>query len=269
MTTHPFDEAIRLIPAGEHRFAGETHPGYANMVGPFGGLTNALMLEAVVQHPQRLGSPVALTVNFAGPVADGAFEIRASPSRTNRSTQHWLVTMTQGDVVVTTGTAVFATRRSTWSTCEPTMPAGVPRPSELPRASTAGWPIWFQRYDMRFVGGGVTEFDGREHHESQTCLWIRDDPPRSLDFAALAAIADNFIPRIFVRRRRKVAAGTVSMTTYFHADAAQLDALSDRYVLGTAHGINFRAGYFDQTARVWSDEGELLASSHQIVYYRE
>jgi acyl-CoA thioesterase len=269
METHPFDEAIRLSPAGEHRFAGATHPGYANMVGPFGGVTNALMLEAVLRHPRRLGDPVALTVNFAGPVADGAFEIEASPSRTNRSTQHWWITMRQGDAVVTTGTAVFAERRSAWSTCEPVMPAGLPRPSDMPRASAAGRPAWCARYDMRFADGAVTEFDGREHVDSLTRLWIRDDPPRPLDFASLAAIADNFLPRIFVRRRRLVPVGTVSMTTYFHADAALLDAQADRYVLGTARGLNFRSGYFDQIAEIWSDSGELLATSHQVVYYRE
>lgn len=269
MQAHPFDEALRLIPAGEHCLAGATHPGYANMVGPFGGITNALMLEAVMRHPQRLGNPIALTVNFAGPVANGAFQIEASPSRTNRSTQHWFITMTQGDTIVTTGTAVFAERRPTWSTHEAVMPAGVARPDALPRAATAGRPAWFARYDMRFVEGGVTEFDGSEHDASRTRLWIRDDPPRPLDFASLAAIADNFMPRIFVRRRRPVPAGTVSITTYFHADAALLDAQADRFLLGSAHGLNFRGGYFDQSAEVWSDGGDLLASSHQLVYYRE
>jgi len=269
MDVHPFDEALRLTPTGENRLAGATHPGYANMVGPFGGLTNALMLEAVIRHPRRLGNPVALTVNFAGPVADGPFEIEASPSRTNRSTQHWSITMSQGDTIVTTGTAVFVERRAAWSTPEARMPAGLPRPAELPRAPTYGRPTWFSRYDMRFIEGGVAEFDGREQDHSQTRLWIRDDPPRPLDFASLAAIADNFMPRIFVRRRRPVPAGTVSMTTYFHADIALLDAQAERYVLGSARGLNFRAGYFDQSAEIWSDVGDLLASSHQVVYYRE
>jgi hypothetical protein len=40
-------------------------------------------------------------------------------------------------------------------------------------------------------------------------------------------------------------------------------------VLGTARALNFRNGYFDQSAEVWGDDWQLLASSHQIVYYRE
>jgi len=40
-------------------------------------------------------------------------------------------------------------------------------------------------------------------------------------------------------------------------------------VLGTARALCFRNGYFDQSAEVWGDDGRLLASSHQMVYYRE
>ena len=40
-------------------------------------------------------------------------------------------------------------------------------------------------------------------------------------------------------------------------------------VLGTARALHFGKGYFDQTAEVWSDDGRLLAASHQVVYYKE
>jgi hypothetical protein len=43
----------------------------------------------------------------------------------------------------------------------------------------------------------------------------------------------------------------------------------DRPVLGTARALNFRNGYFDQSAEVWSAGRQLLASTHQIVYFRE
>ncbi|HTD03590.1 MAG TPA: hypothetical protein VK751_07275 [Undibacterium sp.] len=33
--------------------------------------------------------------------------------------------------------------------------------------------------------------------------------------------------------------------------------------------MNFNNGYFDQTAEVWSAGGKLLATSHQVVYYKE
>ncbi len=46
------------------------------MVGPYGGITAATVLNAVLQHPALLGEPVSLTVNFCAAVADGAFEVR-------------------------------------------------------------------------------------------------------------------------------------------------------------------------------------------------
>jgi len=84
---HPLDEAIDLHATALHEFSGATHPAYANMVGPFGGTTAAQLLQSAMLHPERLGEPVALTVNFAAPVADGAIRFVARPVRTNRSTQ--------------------------------------------------------------------------------------------------------------------------------------------------------------------------------------
>jgi acyl-CoA thioesterase len=267
---HVFDSAIALTPEGEHRYAGATHPAYANMVGPFGGTTCAVLLNAVLQHPARQGDPIALTVNYAGPIAEGPFHIEARPLRTNRSTQHWAVVLTQNAEVCASATAVFALRRDTWSMPEAAPPPGMPPLTQLASAPTQGRPPWVRAYDMRFDTGGMPErFDSAEQPHAQTRMWVRDEPPRALDFASLAAICDVFFPRIFVRRRRFVPIGTVSLTSYFHADAAQLAAQADRHLLACARALNYRNGYFDQTAEVWSDAGHLLASTHQIVYFKE
>ena len=265
---HPFDDAISLTPVNDNRFRGSTSAAYGNMVGPFGGVTNAVLLNAALLHPERQGEPVALTVNFAGPVADGEFEIEATPVRTNRSTQHWSLKQLRGENVQTTATAVFATRREGWSAAEAVAPEGIAAPESLPRLTSDQTPAWFQRYDMRISEGGLDALDGRGHLDSLTRLWIRDDPPRPLSFTSLAAVCDNFFPRIFLRLGRVVPAGTVSMTTYFHAEEAHLREQADGFVLGVARGLNFRDGFFDQSAEIWSDTGQLLASSHQVVYYR-
>jgi Acyl-CoA thioesterase C-terminal domain len=48
----------------------------------------------------------------------------------------------------------------------------------------------------------------------------------------------------------------------------QLDALGGDHVLATAHANRFSSGYFDQSAHVWSRDGILLATTHQIVYFK-
>ena len=67
-------------------------------------------IELIQQHPDRIGEPLALTVNFAAPIADGEFDITLRPARTNRTNQHWIVELVQDDAVKTTATAVFGVR---------------------------------------------------------------------------------------------------------------------------------------------------------------
>ena len=282
-TAHPFDQALALTPvtvtAHEHgrestrHWQGQTHPAYGNMVGPFGGLTAAQALQAVLQHPERLGEPVSFTVNFAAALAEGAFRVEARPVRTNRSTQHWVVAIAQTgsagvDSVVLTATAVTARRRATWSAADVVMPA-VPAPAGIARASAARRVAWLQRYDMRPCAGEMpAEWNGVEA-DSLTQLWMRDDPPRPLDFCSLTAMADVFYPRVWRRRARMTPVGTVSMTVYFHAGAAELAATGEGYLLGQARAQSFFNGFFDQSAELWNEAGVLLATTHQIVYFKE
>ncbi|TFI47471.1 thioesterase family protein, partial [Diaphorobacter sp. DS2] len=100
-------------------------------------------------------------------------------------------------------------------------------------------------------------------------LWMRDAPARALDFCALAALADVFFPRVWLRRARQVPAGTVSITVYFHAGADLLAQTGTGYLLGQARAQEFRNGFFDQTVQLWNEAGAMLATSHQIVYYKE
>ena len=207
-TLHPFDRATRLAANADGSLTGRFDPAYAHAVGPFGGITAATLLNAALVHPARLGTPVALTVNYAGPVTEGEFRIDAVPVRTNRSTQHWSITLTQGGEVSTTASAVFALRRETWTATDAGFPE-VPPPAEVPRLPTEKLTPWFRNYDIRLVRGRPIDTSRpAEELDSLTQFWIRDEPARPLDFASLAAICDAFFPRIFVRRPLWVAAGT-------------------------------------------------------------
>ena len=266
---HSFDAAVALEPLADGRWLGRTHPGYANMVGPFGGITAAQALAAVLRAPERVGEPVAATFNFCAPVADGPFQIDARAVRTNRTTQHWSVTLQQAGGVVMTATVVSAIRREGFTHDEHGMPAVAP-PEALPRAGGSALnAAWLQRYDMRVVEGSLpAEWDGAERDDSRSRLWVRDDPPRALDAAALTALADVFFPRIWRRRARPVPVGTVSMTVYYHADAALLAGAGDGWLLAQAQGQAFRGGFHDQTAQLWRRDGALLATTHQVVYFK-
>lgn len=273
MTTHPFDQAMGLIPVAPGVYNGASAQAYWNMVGPFGGISAATALQAVLLHPELLGEPIALTVNFAGPIAGGPFTVTARPRRTNRSTQHWLIELLQPnaqgeDEVMLTATAVTAARRSTWSQDDHPMPIVAPH-TDLPPVQGMNQMAWVDRYELRFAEGGFPEAWDGTGEASLTRLWMRDAPPRPLDFCSLAAMADLFFPRVYLRRALRVPAGTVSMTVYFHAGAAELQACGTGYLLGQAQAQAFRHGFFDQSSQLWNEAGALLATTHQIVYFKE
>jgi acyl-CoA thioesterase len=263
---HAFDAAIALQPQGDGAFAGHTHPAYANFIGPYGGITAAQCLNAILQHPDRLGDPVAFTVNFAAAVADGSFTLHPRPARTNRSTQHWIVEMVQGEDIVATATALTAVRRPTWGGHEARMPQ-VPPAQDVPRTQRRGV-AWLERYDMRFLAGTLPRlWEGQGSDDSFSQLWVRDDPPRPLDFPSRDALCDVFFPRIWLRRATQTPLGTVTLGVYFHATAGQLGATG--HLLAQARGQGFGSGYFDHAGQVWNASGELLATTHQVMYYKE
>lgn len=169
---HIFDDATTVEAIGDGRpaFRATTHPAYANMVGPYGGITAATIVRAIEQHPETLGQPLALTINYAGPIADGTWDLELILARTNRTNQHWTFTVEQEDSVAATGSAVFGIRRDTWSDTELLRPDAPPvedvEPSDFP-----DFVVWARNYDKRFVTGAINE---EANEDSTTTLWLRD-----------------------------------------------------------------------------------------------
>ena len=178
-SAHPLDLATALVAMDEDRYTGRFTPAYANMVGPFGGVIAASMLNAVLLHPQRMGEPAALTVNFAGPISDAEFQISARPSRSNRSTQHWNIELLQDGEIAVTATALLAVRREGWSAQELAFPE-VPA-AEAVAPTTAPVPIaWVKSYQMRFIDGLLTMNSADSSDSSLSLLWVRDEPARTI-----------------------------------------------------------------------------------------
>jgi hypothetical protein len=61
---HALNQAARLESLAEGRYASATSPAYANMAGPFGGATAAVLINAVMLDARRLADPIALTTYF-------------------------------------------------------------------------------------------------------------------------------------------------------------------------------------------------------------
>jgi acyl-CoA thioesterase len=267
-TPHLFDEAT-AISAGDSRWQGRTSPDYWAFVGPFGGCTAATILRALMQHPQRAGDPLALTVNYCAPVAEGTFDLDLRLVKANRSSQHWAVEMTQGrGDVATLATAVFAERRPSWSHQPAEFPGATPFEQTLPYPKLAM--TWANQYDFRFVEGDpkLGSDAAKAPLSAYSKLWIADRVPRKVDALSLMSMSDAFFGRVFHARRELVPFGTVSLTTYFHVDATDLDAEDTTRVLAVADAKIFHKSYGDQHGELWSPSGRLLATTTQIAYFK-
>ena len=267
-TTHLFDDATKVT-AGDSRWQGHTSEDYWAFVGPFGGATAATILRALIDHPQRAGDPLALTVNYCAPIAQGEFDLDVRLVKANRSSQHWCVELTQdGGEVATLATAVFAERRPSWSHQPAPYPGATPFEQIRPYPKIKA--TWANQYDFRFVEGnpdlGAAKSDAPVSAYSK--LWIADRVPRKIDMLSLTSMSDAFFARIFHARREFVPFGTVSLTTYFHTDAEALVAEDTSRVLAVADAKIFHKSYGDQNGELWSPNGRLLATTTQIAYFK-
>jgi hypothetical protein len=62
--------------------------------------------------------------------------------------------------------------------------------------------------------------------------------------------------------------GTVSLTTYFHVSAEELESEDITRVLAVADARIFHRSYGDQSGELWSPNGKLLATTTQIAYFK-
>ena len=272
MTTHALDLATALEgePGAPARTA-RTSDAYWTFISPFGGASAATALRAVLEHPDREGDPLALTVNFCAPIGRGEFTVRTRRTRANRSSQHWSVEFTQGDSAeaVLTASIVTAVRRDTWShqvASPPDLPAWESLEPEASKASLS----WVAQYEFRFAEGmlALSETRPEPSRSPRSVLWLRDAAPRPLDFLSLTAMSDAFFGRIFQAIGRIPPFGTVSMTTYFHASADELRDHGSAPLAALADARVFHRSFCDQSVELYGAGGQLLATAGQIAYFR-
>ncbi|MGL4261759.1 MAG: acyl-CoA thioesterase [Afipia sp.] len=265
---HPFDRATQVVHV-DGRWRGTAGEDYFAFIGLFGGTTAAAMLRAIMAQPECAGDPLSVTVNLCAPVARGTFDLTVRLMKATRSTQHWMIEMSQDDGVAAFMTAVFAVRRPSWSHQPAQMPSALPFEMLKPLPDSGVAP-WVRRYQFRFVEG--TPSYGNAPREAPgsaySRMWLSDAPPRRIDFLSLLSMCDTFFARIFHVRGEIVPIGTVTMTTMFHADAADLAAENTTMVLGAADGRSFHKSFSDQTGELWSPGGRLLATTSQTVYFK-
>jgi acyl-CoA thioesterase len=262
-----YDNA-RLTRTGEGIYAAQTDPAYWNRIGPFGGWIAALLLRCVLTEPEAVGDPLSFSINFAGAMEQGSFEIRLRQLRHGRSTTFWSAYLVQvqngSEMCCAFATVVTAARRETPSFLEIAPPI-VPAPEELRanRAAAAMGLPFLERLDLRFAG---TTFPFPDDGETRT--WVRSIDAVELDFETLTALCDSGFPQIFVRLKRPVPISSVTLNVFYWATMEELASVGPDYLLNVARMRVARHGFHDTSTAMWSRSGTLLATTEQVIWFK-
>lgn len=271
MTRHPFDAATEVEPTGPDLFRARAAQDYWAFIGPFGGATTATLLGALLAHPDRAGDPVSLTINLAAAPKAGPFDIATRLARSNKSSQHWIAELRQEDdpQPLVTATAILAQRRDSFSHLAAEPPA-IPAWDALQPMPDFPTASWVSQYQFRFAEGGPNwgRPPAATPQSARSVLWLADRIERPVDFKSLVSMADAFFGRVFQVRGELVPFGTVSFTTYFHVAEDELSALAATRLIAVADAHIFHRSYCDQHAELWSPGGTLLATTHQLAYFK-
>jgi acyl-CoA thioesterase len=254
-------EALSLRSDGPARWLAYADPDHESVNAMFGGWTAGVTLGSVMRSAAEGKVPTAMTVNFVKaitPDQDVTIEVRRLGG--GRSIEHWRADVRPGsdDAVLASATAVLTNRPATDSHSQFSMPT-VPEPETLDEFHAPG--PQGQQTMIHLISGEYGSGDSSSSH------WMRDLSGRRLDHVQLAYLADQNAPRSFFWGAGPRFSATLTMAVYFLASADEIEAAGDDYLLAETVGSRGYQAISDQLARIWSREGALLATTHQLCWY--
>lgn len=104
--------------------------------------------------------------------------------------------------------------------------------------------------------------------DTRSVHWLRDANGRPLDHLLLAYLADQYAPRSFFWGQGVRPSATLTMSIYFHATDAELEAVGTDFILNEAVGTRGEHSISGSVVRLWSRDGALLATTEQLAWYR-
>lgn len=269
--TQAFDEALTLTPDDSNTvFTAHTAPAYQNMIGPWGGITAAALIKALSQRNDTIGQPLSLSLHYLNALAEGEYTISTEMISSTRTTQHFSVRVEQNGKPMLQALSLWGTLREAPREAKHTQPT-LPAPETIEPDDL--FMPWSKNYEFRFAKGGIRQTlnppaDQQPDESTESIMWVRNQPPRPIDYELIASIADSFAPRAMLRYRQYVPVGTVSLTVYFHASTQMLTSIGDDYIIAEAQTVNFGEGWFDHHGKIWSRDGLVLATTTQLAYFK-
>ncbi len=230
----------------------------------FGGLTGAVVHQAMCQKLVDERPLRSLSVSFIGPAAaDTPVSVGAEVLRQGKAVTQVESRLHQsGEVVVAALASFGSSRESTVTVAPKPAPEAKDPDSSKPMPEIEGvTPEFLRHFDLRFCMGGFP-FTGSS--ERTMGGWMRfREPPRSISESHLVALVDTWPPAILPQLSQPAPASTLNWTMEL---VDPLPAVApDDWLLYRATVDQAQGGYGLAQAGIWTRKGELVALSRQTV----
>lgn len=250
------------------RWTTHAGPEWKNPNGPlWGGYPIGLALTVVGAEPEAMGEPLSISLTYVAALADGEVEIRTRRLRQGGSIGVWEVDLRPAGAegVSVQAIVTLARRPATPPFAFAKMPEA-PEPESLPTPMSPGGARHFgaQAFERRTS----ETFPIQPQASSYSTAWVR---PRlgPWDKPMLGMLTDNSPPRAFYALGHTVMTTTLSLTVYLHATAEEVAEAGRDWLLVEYEGRVGGGGASDERSSYWRRDGKLLATSEQLVWYRE
>ncbi len=259
---HLLDEATRLQRLSTDRFEAQLSPRYWGYTAAHGGYLAAVLLRAM---QERVGDaarqPRSLTVHFLKGPEVGPAEVQTEILRAGGKVTTVSARIIQAGSPTTFAIAAFGTAFDGEGFQHSRMPV-VPAVESLSRMTPSKVEI-DHRFEHRRCFGGAP-FSGSDR--AYIGGFSRLEGPRAIDALTLTLLCDAWWPALFPMLSDKKQAGacpTIDLTIHFRAELPLADSQPDDFVLVELETQALAHGYLDESCRIWSKDGKLLAQTVQ------
>ncbi len=258
-----FNTLLAGITAAEQ--PGEYHasiqPSWLQGRTTFGGLSTALVYEAMRQQIDPARQLRTLAVSFVGPAPDGEHRVLTRTLREGGSVTHMQGDLLcNGEVAVTVNAAFGKARQSTISVNGPSLPQINPPEASKPLPYLEGiTPEFTRHYDMRFERG-EPPFSGAG--SADFGMWLRFREAQPLTMAHLIALGD--VPPMPGLNMIKPPGVGSSLSWYAEFPASIPELSADEFIYYDYRCQAAGDGYFNNVATLWTQDGTPLMFGRQV-----
>jgi acyl-CoA thioesterase len=248
------DEMLEGAAAGRTEIAAGWSQGRATFGGLVAGLLVARAAALCGERPLR-----AASFAFVGPASPGPADLDGAVLRAGRSVTQVEAKLAQDGETRAALLASFGDERPSAIALAGEPPPPLPAPDAIPPLAPIPGvtPEFFEHFDVRFAAG-APPFSGAA--EPDFGGWMAfAQPPARFGARELVVLADAWPPAVAPLLDRPAPASTLSWTLEL------TDGPYTPFWQYAVHTHTAGGGYALSTARIWDQEGNLRAISHQTV----